>query len=133
MAVRLSALCAGRKFTPRKIPRTHFCYRLNRPQGHMAGRIRSIEKSSDLIVNRTRNLSPCSIMPQPTMLPHPVSSRSKITRKFEISNLVPVHCSRSLKDQGNKMRTVHIPDKFCHVTLLLPNYFVTRNTYGESA
>jgi hypothetical protein len=50
MAVRLSALRAGRPLTPRKIPGTHFCYRLSRPQGHSAaGRIRSIEKSNDLI------------------------------------------------------------------------------------
>jgi hypothetical protein len=28
-------------FTPRKVPDTHFCYRLSRPQGHSAvGRIR---------------------------------------------------------------------------------------------
>jgi hypothetical protein len=28
-------------FTPRKIPGTHFCYRMSRPQGHSAaGRIR---------------------------------------------------------------------------------------------
>jgi hypothetical protein len=37
-------------FTHRKIPGTHFCYRLSRPQGHSAaGRIRSIDKSNDLI------------------------------------------------------------------------------------
>jgi hypothetical protein len=36
-------------FTPRKIAGTHFCQRLSRPQGHsVAGRIRSVEKSSDL-------------------------------------------------------------------------------------
>jgi hypothetical protein len=35
---------------PRKIPGTHFCLRLSRPQGHSAaGRIRSIVKSNDLI------------------------------------------------------------------------------------
>jgi hypothetical protein len=57
-------------FTPRKIPGTHFYYRLSRPQGHSAaGRIRSIEKSNDLIGTRTRDLA-CSIVPQPTTLPH---------------------------------------------------------------
>jgi hypothetical protein len=57
-------------FTPRKIPGTHFRQRLSRPQGHSAaGRIRSIEKSSDLIGNRTRDLPACSIVPQPTALP----------------------------------------------------------------
>jgi hypothetical protein len=47
-------------FTPRKIPGTHFCYGLSRPQGHRVdGRIRSIEKLSDLIGNRTRDLPAC--------------------------------------------------------------------------
>jgi hypothetical protein len=56
-------------FTPRKIPGTHFCYRLRRPQGHSAaGRIRSIEKSNDFIRNRTRDLPACGIVPQPTTL-----------------------------------------------------------------
>jgi hypothetical protein len=40
------------------------------------GRIRSIEKSSDLIGNRILDLPACSIVPQPTMPPraplHPV-------------------------------------------------------------
>jgi hypothetical protein len=57
-------------FTPRKIPCTHFCYRLCRPCGHSAaGRIRSTEKSNDLIGNQTRNLPAHSIVPQPIMLP----------------------------------------------------------------
>jgi hypothetical protein len=44
-------------FTPRKIPGTHFCLRLSRPQGHSAaGRIKSIKKSNDFIGNRNRNL-----------------------------------------------------------------------------
>jgi hypothetical protein len=33
------------------------------------GRIRSIEKSSDLIGIQAHNLPACSIVPQPTMLP----------------------------------------------------------------
>jgi hypothetical protein len=58
-------------FTPRKIPGTHFCYRLSRPQGcSAAGRIRSSEKSNDLNGIRTRDLPVCSVVPQPTMLPH---------------------------------------------------------------
>jgi hypothetical protein len=57
-------------FTARKIPGTHFCSRLSRPQGHSAaGRIRSIEKSHDLIGNRTRDLLACCIVPQPITLP----------------------------------------------------------------
>jgi hypothetical protein len=69
MAVRLSALRAGRPLLPRKIPGTHFCYRLSRAQGHCAtGRIRSIEKLNYLIGNRTRDLPACSTVPQPTTL-----------------------------------------------------------------
>jgi hypothetical protein len=53
----------------RKVLGTHFCYRLSRTQGNIAiGRIRSIEKSNDLIGNRTRDLQTCSTAPQPTML-----------------------------------------------------------------
>jgi hypothetical protein len=40
-------------------------------RGHsVAGRIRSIEESSDLIGNRTHELPACSIVPEPTTLPH---------------------------------------------------------------
>jgi hypothetical protein len=40
---------------PREIPGTHFCYRLSRPQGHSAaGKIKSIEKSNDLIGNHEK-------------------------------------------------------------------------------
>jgi hypothetical protein len=57
-------------FTPRKIPGTHFCWRLSRPQGHSAaGRIWPIEKFNDNIRNRTRDLLACSTVPQPTPLP----------------------------------------------------------------
>jgi hypothetical protein len=35
-----------------------------------AGRIRSTEKSNDLIWNQTRDFPVCSIVPQPYMLPH---------------------------------------------------------------
>jgi hypothetical protein len=56
-------------FTPRKIPGTHFCYKLSRPQDYSAaGRIRSIEKSNALVGSRTRDLPACSIVPQPTTL-----------------------------------------------------------------
>jgi hypothetical protein len=64
----LSALRAGRPLHPRKIPGTHFCQRLSRPQEHSAaGRIRSIEESND-IGNRTRDLPACDIVTEPTTL-----------------------------------------------------------------
>jgi hypothetical protein len=38
-------------FIPRKIPGTHLCYRLSRPQGHNAGvRIRQIEKKKKHLI-----------------------------------------------------------------------------------
>jgi hypothetical protein len=47
----------------RKIPGTHFCSRLSRPQDRSAtGRIMSI-KNSDSIGNRSRDLPVCSAMP----------------------------------------------------------------------
>jgi hypothetical protein len=65
MAVRLSALHAGRPLPPRKFPGTHFCWRLSRPQDHnAAGRIRSVEKIH-LIGDRTRDLLACNIVPEP--------------------------------------------------------------------
>jgi hypothetical protein len=68
MVVRLSTLHTGlQPFTPKKIPGTHFCYKLSQPHVHsVTGRIRSIEKSNDLIGNRTWDLPACSIVPQPT-------------------------------------------------------------------
>jgi hypothetical protein len=63
MAVRLSALRAGRPLTPGRF------LVLCQAQGHSAaGRIRWIEKSNYLIGNRTRYLPARSTMPQPTML-----------------------------------------------------------------
>jgi hypothetical protein len=51
-------------FTPNKIPGTHFCWRLCRPQGYSAaGRIRSIQTSNDQIGNRTRDLPACRTKP----------------------------------------------------------------------
>jgi hypothetical protein len=70
-------------FTPRKIPGTHFCYRLCRSHCHsVAGRIRSIEKSNELIRNRTWDLPACSTVPYP--LRYSVSSHATPDRKFKI-------------------------------------------------
>jgi hypothetical protein len=41
----------------------------------VAGRIRSIEKSNDLIENRTRDLPACSVVPEPTTLPRAPSKK----------------------------------------------------------
>ena len=51
---------------PENTPGTHFCQRLNRPQGHSAiGRIMSLQNSNDTIGNRTRDLPVCSVGPYP--------------------------------------------------------------------
>jgi hypothetical protein len=71
MAVMLSDLYASRFLPPGTIPGTLFCWRQRRPQWHyVAGRIESIEKSKGLIGNRARDLPACSVVPQPTTLPH---------------------------------------------------------------
>ena len=67
---RLSALRAGRFYTPGDIPGTHFGWRLSQPQGHSAaGRITSMKNSNDTFGNRTRDLPTCGVVPQPTAPP----------------------------------------------------------------
>jgi hypothetical protein len=57
----------GRFYPPGIVAGTHFCERLTQPYGHSAaGRIMSIKNSSNTIGNRTRNLSACSVLPQPS-------------------------------------------------------------------
>jgi hypothetical protein len=75
-------------FTPRKASGTHFCYRLSWPQGHSAaGRIRSIEKSNDLIGIRTRDLPACSTVPQPTTPPRAIVSMPTASSLLILSKL----------------------------------------------
>ena len=73
-----SALRTGRLYPPPPgdIPGTNFCQRVSRPQGHSAaGRmIMSMTYSNDTIWNRTRDLSACSAVPQPTAPPRAPSS-----------------------------------------------------------
>jgi hypothetical protein len=67
MAVRLSALRAGRSLPPGRFLYS-FMLDAKSTEGHSAaGRIRSIDKRlSDLIGNRNRDLPACSIVHQPT-------------------------------------------------------------------
>ena len=63
----MSALRTGRLYTPGNITGTHFCHRLSQPQSHSAaGRIMSMNNSSDTIGNRPRDLPACSAVPQTT-------------------------------------------------------------------
>jgi hypothetical protein len=83
MAVRLSTFRAGRSLPPRKIPGTHFCYKLSRRHS-AAGMIRSIEKSNDLIGNQTRDLPAFSITPQPTTLQRAPNKYVGIKTKMQL-------------------------------------------------
>jgi hypothetical protein len=73
MAVRLSAICAGRALLPRNffsVPDTHFCQRLSKPQGLMRleGLVK-LKKFNSLLGTRTRDLPTCSLVPQQITLP----------------------------------------------------------------
>jgi hypothetical protein len=57
----------------------------------VAGRIRSIEKSSDLIRNRIRDLPACGIVSHAAKIPQTVSSLFRLFRV--ISNVRVIQCS----------------------------------------
>jgi hypothetical protein len=85
MAVRLSALRAAALY-----PQEDFWYVFmlgaESTQGYSAtGRIRLVEKSSDLVGNQTRELAACSIVPQTNTLPR--ASTYMLTNN-KISNAV---------------------------------------------
>ena len=85
--VRLSALRTGRLYPPGNIPGTHFCSRLNRPQGHSgAGRIILLKNSNDSIGNRTRDLLACSAVPQPTTPQRAVRNVCNYTLIYKVSH-----------------------------------------------
>jgi hypothetical protein len=90
MTVIFSALRAGRPpFTRRKFLGTHFCQRLSQLRGHSAaGSARRIEKYNILIGTRTRDIPPCSIVPQPTTLPRTPAMTSVLTEIQEFLSIV---------------------------------------------
>jgi hypothetical protein len=70
MALRLSALCTVTLYPQKDSWYSFLLQPESTPKGHSAaGRIRSIEKSNDLIGNGTRDIPVCSIVPQPITLP----------------------------------------------------------------
>ena len=66
---RFTVLQPGRLYPQEIYPDTHFCHRLNRPQGHSAaGRITSMKKTNDPFGNRTGNPPASSVTACPINL-----------------------------------------------------------------
>jgi len=64
-AVRLSAVRTDRLYPVGKIPGTHFCWRVNQPQGHRAAaRVIYIKNCNDFFKNGIRDLPACNAVPQ---------------------------------------------------------------------
>jgi hypothetical protein len=92
-------------FTARKIPDTHFCQKLSRPQGHSAARrIRSAEKFSDLIGNGTCDLPACSIVPQSTTLPHAPTFQTYECLSY--AHIVGLHSHKVILNSSSALITV---------------------------
>jgi hypothetical protein len=79
MAVGLSALRGPAPLYPQEDSWYSFLLEAeSNPGPYCAGRFRLIEKSNDLIGNRTRDLRACRLVPQPTTLPRAPSARDNI-------------------------------------------------------
>jgi hypothetical protein len=100
-----------------------FLLETDRPQGHSAaGRIRPIEKSSEIIRNRIRDLPACSIVPQPTTLPR--ASKSGSLAKFFClgrkclqpdHSLTPQELLLALQSHSHKKQTSSYNQAECRV------------------
>jgi hypothetical protein len=113
MAVRLSALLAGRPSLPGTFLVLISVRRLSWSQGYSAaGRVRSIEISIDLIGNRTRYLPTCSIVPQTITLP-----RAPVRNILQITNSTQYSCSHN----GSLVETEKLYN-FCNQKPLLWNW-----------
>jgi hypothetical protein len=112
----LSALRAGPSLPSRRFLLV-ISERLSQPQGHsVAGRIRSIEKSNHFIGNRTRDLSACSIVPQPTTLP-----RVPLFAYIEVKEHT-LHPSSGLSSDSRNVQRVCVPTQILGRTLnIAPN------------
>jgi hypothetical protein len=64
--------------------------------------IRSIEKSNELIGNRTRDLPACSIVPQPTTLPRAPKEETVCTY---FHSILKIH--QNLNGVNSKMKLLH--------------------------
>ena len=114
--VRLSVLRTGRLYPPGSIPGAHFCYRLSQPQDHgAAGMVMSIKNENNIIRNRTRDLSACSVLPKPTAPPRNSTLIGLITRGTEFLILTAywfstyfLPCSRQTVSLSTAEQTVPV-------------------------
>jgi hypothetical protein len=88
--VRLLAISSGRLYLPADIAGTHFCYRLNRPQGHIAPRmVISLKNPAENIGNRTGyillclKLLHCSALKIKTFVPPKLNNDIKYKLSWE--------------------------------------------------
>ena len=108
----MSALCTGCLY-----PQETFLVliSLSRPQGHSAaGRVVSMKNSNDTIGNRTRDLPACSVVPQPTVLPH-APSLYYITNHNQATRIIKMKWNRSLNTTNGllaKMESSYVTTRF---------------------
>jgi hypothetical protein len=90
---------------PKKIPGAHFCWRLSKPQGHSAaGRIRSIEKSSELMGNETGDLAVCIVGTLPcALLIKQTNIIEQFSNKYRIFKNIHKRAERLLKLLGTSI------------------------------
>jgi hypothetical protein len=130
MAVWLSALRAGRHSPPARSSGTHFAQKLHRPQDHnVARRIRSIEKSSDLIEIQTFDLAVYRLSPQPSTLQRRVvlinfKKTIEILFTFCLANGIPLTSKEPQNLARKSLLGTLFLSKFCTFLRLI----IVRNT-----
>jgi hypothetical protein len=94
-------------FTPRKSPHTHICQRLSQPSHSATRRIRSIEKSNDLLGNQNHDLLACSIVPQPIILLHAPQIQQATWCYNPGCHILHSQCSENLKSSLSYARSLY--------------------------
>jgi hypothetical protein len=86
------------------------------------GRIRSRERSNDLIGNRARDLPTCSIVPQPTTLPPGPYILGSLVNwlcvTFQIVSRIRAYCCHSYEQRVDRLY-FRIADEFDRLKVIL--------------